>query len=141
MQNFNQFSLFKLLLPIRVAGITGAAFVNIPGYIIVFIIHFRLTVFVAENAFENRKIILVHMAIRACIPLISMLTGINRKIQLIMIPVCLIPCCGVVARFALGGKSGCRMIRIGCALIIVHVATHTHRWRTGITARMTVITG
>ena len=95
----------------------------------------------AKNALENSKVILIHMAVGASIPLISMLPGVNRKIQLIMIPVCLIPPCGIVARFALCGKSGCRMIRIGCALIIIQMATHTNRRCAGITARMTVITG
>ena len=121
------------------AIVASGAFVNVVVHVVVLVIHFRLAVLVTENAFESGKIGLVEVTIRAGIPLVAVLAGVNREIQLIVIPVCRLPCGGAMANFALNRKVCRNVVGIGCVVKIGLMATDTCCRRAGISAGVTTV--
>ena len=61
------------------------------------VIHRRLIMGMTENAFENGKVVGIHMAIDAGIPFSLVFSGIDGEIHSIVIPGDLIPIVGGMA--------------------------------------------
>ena len=126
MQNFNQFSLFKLLLPIRVAGITSRAGVHIPGNVIVLVSHVRrIIVFVAVDAAEGHKIPGGGMAFGAGVPFVFVFAAINGEIHVVVIKGGGVPGGFVVTKGAIRWEACRQVVGIVGAIVISLMAAHT----------------
>jgi hypothetical protein len=66
--------------------------INISGHSLMFLIHIRLIMCMAENALENLVIVGIHMTIGTNIPSALMPAGVNGEVLRVMIPGSLIPC-------------------------------------------------
>ena len=107
------------------AVIASSALIDIPGDPVMLLIHVGLVVLMTENAFKDFIIIGINVTIGAKVPFALVAPGINGEIEVIVIPGGLLPVGGIMALFAVGGKSGCRVIGIGGVVIIILVAGKT----------------
>ena len=73
----------------------------------------------AENAFEYFIVVRINVTIGANVPFSLMTAGINREIEIVMIPGSLIPTAGIVTILTSGRESGGLMIGIGGIVVII----------------------
>ena len=74
---------------------------------------------------ENGIVGRIRMTIRACVPFVFMLAGIDRKILRVMVPVGGRPCRLCMAIGTCGWELRCRMARVGRLVVVCQMAPCT----------------
>jgi len=104
----------------------------------VFIIHFRLIMFVAENTLKNGIIGRIDVAVGAILPLPFVFPGIDGEILGVMIPVGLVPVGSIMALLAIRGESRGLVVGIIGIVIIILVAGVAIRGRAAVSVGMAI---
>lgn len=102
-------------------------------------IHLSLVVFVAGNAREYGVIVGVDVAIRALIPFVVVLAGVNREIFAVVVERCRLPSVLTVALGAIRGEASRGVGRIVRIVVIIPMAANAFRRRFGIIRRCVTI--